>query len=137
LALKLTLFALAAALAALRFSARLKLLSYGTPENNQRRNAVMKNNKYSFNPNWTVCPGEHVKEALQHHGVTQQWLAIKTKRPLAQVNRLINGRLHLSERWAIELEKAIGMSATYWLTLEMNHRLFLERKRIKPKKKGG
>lgn len=80
---------------------------------------------YPFNPDWCVAPGDHITEWLEAHGKTQGWLAKKCKRPLSQVSRMINGRIRLTERWAIELAKATGRPAHFWYTLEAHFRIGL------------
>lgn len=89
--------------------------------------------QYKFNPDWCVCPGEHVLEWLTENRRTQAWLAEKCKRPVEQMNRLIKGHIRLTERWAVELAKAMpGQSAEHWYRLEADYRigLALGRKRI-------
>ncbi len=89
--------------------------------------------QYKFNPDWVVPPGDQITELLEIKGKTQAWLAKKCKRPVEQVNRLIKARIRLTERWAIELSKALpGVSAEYWARLEANYRvgLAMGRKRI-------
>jgi len=73
-----------------------------------------------------MCPGDHILELLETKQKTQAWLAKKCKRPVEQVNRLINGRIRLSERWAIELAKAFpGSRAEFWYRLEADYRIGL------------
>lgn len=82
--------------------------------------------QYQFNPDWCVCPGEHILEILEEKGKPQAWLAKKCKRPVEQMNRLINGHIRLTERWAIELAKALpGRSAETWYRLEADYRIGL------------
>ncbi len=87
---------------------------------------------YEFNPDWTSAPGDTIREWLEEHGETQRWLAKKTKRPVEQVNRLIQGHIRLTERWAIALGKVTTVPAEFWAVREAQYRLDLAmgRKRI-------
>ncbi len=81
--------------------------------------------QYKFNPDWCVCPGDHILEWLETAGETQAWLAKKCKRPVEQMNRLIKGRIRLTERWAIELAKVLPGGAEHWYRLEADYRIGL------------
>jgi plasmid maintenance system antidote protein VapI len=86
----------------------------------------VKRASYSFNPDWTMFPGEHVLEWLTENHKTQAWLAKKCRRPVEQVNRLIKGHIRLTERWAIELAKATKRhSPEMWYRLEADYRIGL------------
>ena len=73
--------------------------------------------------------------------MTQAWLAKKCKRPVEQLNRLVKGKIRLTERWAIELGKATNVPAEFWIVREAQHRLKLaqgKRKQTRtPSGKGG
>ncbi len=78
-----------------------------------------------FNPDWTSCPGDTIREMLEESGMTQAWLAKKCKRPIEQLNRLIKGHIRLTERWAIELGRSTNIPAEFWIVREAQHRLAL------------
>jgi addiction module HigA family antidote len=62
--------------------------------------------------------GLAVKEAAKRLGVTRQALSA-----------LLNGRAGVSASMALRLEAALGASAEMWLGMQMNHDLWLARKR--------
>jgi plasmid maintenance system antidote protein VapI len=82
-----------------------------------------------FNPDWTSCPGDTIREWLEEHGKTQRWLAQKCRRPVEQLNRLIQGRIRLTERWAIELGRVTTVPDEFWIVREAQHRLGLAKGR--------
>lgn len=84
---------------------------------------------FEHKPDWAVSPGEIISERLRELGRTQTWLALRMRRPLEQVNRLVNGRIGLRPATAIQLESALKQPAIYWLNLEAIYRLHLARKK--------
>lgn len=80
-----------------------------------------------------VPPGQAILNWLSQNHKTQAWLAAKCRRPVEQMNRLIKGRIRLTERWAIELAWTLPHGPVYWYRLEADYRigLALGRKRVK------
>lgn len=77
-----------------------------------------------------IPPGEILQEELEARGMTQQDLAKAMRRPPQAINEIIHGRKALTARTAVELERALGVSAELWLRLEASYRLGLERRRL-------
>src|SRR5450631_2765269 len=66
-------------------------------------------------------PGEIIREEfLTPLGMTQQQLAdaLHVDRPM--VNALLNGKRSVTARTALLLERALGMSAAFWLGLQQD-----------------
>jgi HTH-type transcriptional regulator / antitoxin HigA len=83
----------------------------------------MANNPPSvWQPGWTVAPGEILLEALQDRGMTQSELAQRLARPLKTVNEIIKGKATITPETAIQLERALGISARFWTGLEAQYR---------------
>lgn len=76
----------------------------------------------AWQPDWTVAPGEILLEALQDRGMTQSELAQRLARPLKTVNEIIKGKAALTPETAIQLERALGISARFWTGLEAQYR---------------
>ena len=76
-------------------------------------------------------PGETILELLEHHGLTQLELARRMGRPQEQISRLVNGKIGIEPDTAIQLERTLGMSATFWMNLDSNYREHLARFREK------
>ena len=75
-----------------------------------------------WQPNWAVPPGEILLEALQDRGMTQSELAQRTARPLKTINEIIRGKAAITAETAIQLERALGISARFWTGLEATYR---------------
>jgi HTH-type transcriptional regulator/antitoxin HigA len=75
-----------------------------------------------WQPNWAVMPGEILLEALQDRDMTQSELAQRLGRPLKTVNEIIKGKAGITAETAIQLERALGISASFWTNLETQYR---------------
>lgn len=82
-------------------------------------------------PEWSVAPGELLAEALQEREMTQAELARRMGRPLKTISEIANGKASITADTAIQLERALGISASFWNGLETRYReaLALERAR--------
>jgi HTH-type transcriptional regulator/antitoxin HigA len=80
-----------------------------------------------WQPDWGVPPGEILLEALQERAMTQSELARRTDRPLKTINEIIKGKAAITPETAIQLERALGISARVWNGLEANYREHLAR----------
>lgn len=80
-----------------------------------------------WQPDWAVAPGEILLEALQDREMTQSELAHRLGRPLKTVNEIIKGKAAITPETAIQLERAIGISARFWTGLETQYRDSLAR----------
>ncbi|MDD5546298.1 MAG: HigA family addiction module antitoxin [Candidatus Omnitrophica bacterium] len=78
--------------------------------------------KYKFNPDYAVAPGETVLEYLNHLGMTQAELSTRTGRPLKTINEIIKGKQAITPETALQFERALGMTASFWNNLEKNYR---------------
>lgn len=66
---------------------------------------------------WTVPPGETLAEALEERDMSQTMLAEQTGFSLKHVNLVINGRAGIGPEFALALERVLGISAEFWVTL--------------------
>jgi HTH-type transcriptional regulator/antitoxin HigA len=76
----------------------------------------------AWQPNWAVAPGDILLEALQDRGMTQAELAQRTARPPKTINEIIKGKAAITAETAIQLERAVGISARFWTGLEATYR---------------
>jgi addiction module HigA family antidote len=74
-----------------------------------------------------VAPGEILLEALQDRDMTQSELAQRLGRPLKTVNEIIKGKAAIAPETAIQLERALGIAASFWTNLETQYRDTLAR----------
>ncbi len=72
-------------------------------------------------------PGKFLAEELEARGISQRALAAKMERSLQVINAIVRGKKSITAETALGLEKALGVSATFWLNLEMQHQLALAR----------
>jgi HTH-type transcriptional regulator / antitoxin HigA len=75
-----------------------------------------------WQPDWGVPPGEILLEALQERTMTQSELARRMDRPLKTINEIVKGKAAITPETAIQLERALGISARVWNGLETAYR---------------
>jgi len=77
-------------------------------------------------------PGEMLlEEFLIPMGLTQQDLANAIRVPYQRVNELINGRRGMTPSTALRLERFLGMSASFWLNLQLRWDLYFAQEKEK------
>jgi addiction module HigA family antidote len=70
-------------------------------------------------------PGEMlVEEFLKPMGLTQRELAQAIHVPYQRVNEIVNGKRGMTPSTALRLEKYLGMSASFWLNLQLRWDLY-------------
>src|SRR4030042_355719 len=87
--------------------------------------AKMKNT--SCQPNYAIPPGETLRETLETISMTQTELADRTGRPKKTINEIITGKAAITAETALQLERVLGISASFWNNLERNYRETLAR----------
>lgn len=80
-----------------------------------------------FVPDYAVPPGETLLETIESLGLSQSDLAERTGRPRKTINEIINGKAAITPETAVQLERVLGVDASFWITLETNYRLALAR----------
>jgi addiction module HigA family antidote len=83
----------------------------------------------TWKPTWAVSPGEVLAEALEERGMTQAELGRRMARPLKTISEIATGKAAITPETAIQLERALGISATTWLSLESRYRAAQARER--------
>ena len=70
-------------------------------------------------------PGEMLQEEfLKPMGLTQRELAKSIHVPYQRINELVNGKRGMTPSTALRLEKYFGMSASFWLNLQLRWDLY-------------
>ncbi len=73
-------------------------------------------------------PGEMLlEEFLNPMGLTQRDLADAIHVPYQRVNELVNGRRGVTPSTALRLAKYFGMSADFWMNLQLDYEMTLAR----------
>lgn len=92
-----------------------------------------------WTPDWSVHPGEILREELKARGITQALFAADIQRPAKTINKIIKGKQRITADTALDLEDALGISATFWARLQAEHDVWAARQRrdaVKPTRDG-
>ena len=72
-----------------------------------------------------ITPGEILlEEFLKPMELTQRELAAAIHVPYQRINEVINGKRGMTPSTALRLEKYFGMSASFWLNLQLRWELY-------------
>lgn len=83
--------------------------------------------KKEFCPNYAIPPGETLRETLDAMGMSQAELAERTGRPKKTINEIISGKAAITAETALQLERVLGVPASFWTNLERNYQETLAR----------
>lgn len=72
-----------------------------------------------FIPDYAIAPGEILEDELGLRSMTQRELSEKTGLSLKHISQIINGKAPITPETALSFERVLGMTARYWLNLEM------------------
>jgi antitoxin HigA-1 len=76
-------------------------------------------------------PGEVLGEELVAREIPQKEFAELVDMRPPHLNELIKGKRHVSAILALKLEKQLGISAAFWLRLQVDYDLKMARKQLK------
>lgn len=80
-----------------------------------------------FAPDWISHPGESILDIIEERGWSQSELAQRLGYTEKHVSQLLNGKVPLTMDAAVRLERVLGSTAEFWLTLETNYQRHKER----------
>ena len=83
---------------------------------------MIKGEDMELKPDYAVIPGKTVRDSLEVLRMSQTELARRMSRPLKTINEIIKGKAAITADTAIQLEKVLGPSATFWNNLERQYR---------------
>ena len=83
--------------------------------------------KLTYEPDYDIHPGETLLETLKTLGITQEELAERTGCPLKTINEIVLGKAAILADTALQLERALGVSATFWNNAQRNYEARLVR----------
>lgn len=72
-------------------------------------------------PNYAIPPGETLRETLEAIGMTQTELAKRSGHPKKTINEIIAGKMAITADTALQLERVLGVPASFWNNLEKNY----------------
>jgi len=84
-------------------------------------------NQYA--PDEVSPPGETLAETLKAIGITQKELAARSGRPIKTINEIIKGKTAITFDTALQFERVLGISASFWNNRERHYQEALARKR--------
>jgi antitoxin HigA-1 len=79
----------------------------------------------------SLHPGELLMDELEARDIKKSAFAEKLGMKPGHFSDLLYGRRHVSASIALKLEKLLGISAEYWMRLQVYHDLFVERNKQK------
>lgn len=80
-------------------------------------------------PDVASPPGETLAEVLSDRGMSQVELAERMGRPKKTISEIIGAKAELTSETALQLERVLGVPASFWSNLERNYRDSLARAR--------
>jgi len=80
-----------------------------------------------YAPDYAVPPGETLLETIDALGMTQADLAARTGRTLKTINEIIKGKAPIRPETALQLERVLGIPASFWNNRDCNYREALAR----------
>ncbi|MBW4568941.1 MAG: HigA family addiction module antidote protein [Tolypothrix carrinoi HA7290-LM1] len=81
-----------------------------------------------YTPDYVSPPGETLQEILEEREMSQTELAERTGRPKKTINEIINGKAAITPETALQLERVLGIPATFWNNRERQYQEALARK---------
>ena len=78
-----------------------------------------------YHPDVVSPPGETLLEVLEERGITQAELADRTGRPRKTINEIVKGKTAITPETALQLERVLGVPASFWNARETLYREFL------------
>ena len=79
-----------------------------------------------------IHPGEILMgDVIEGFGVTQHKLAVSIGVPPGRVNEMVHGKRGVTADTAIRLARYFGTSEEFWMNLQSNYELRLERRALK------
>lgn len=84
---------------------------------------------FRYSPDYSVSPGDTLRETLEALGMTQVQLARRTELSQKHINQVVQGLASISPETALALERVTGVPSRFWNTLEANYQSRLARRR--------
>ena len=91
------------------------------------RKRTKEKNRYQYDPDYAVVPGETLQETIDALGIDQRELAARAGLSAKHVNQVIKGVAPITQDTAIRLERVTAVPARMWNNLEANYREQLAR----------
>lgn len=83
----------------------------------------------AYLPDRVSSPGETLQEVLEDRQMSQAELAERTGRPKKTINEIVKGKATITPETALQLERVLGIPASFWNSLERNYQEAVARQR--------
>jgi len=87
----------------------------------------MTETRIRYQPETVTPPGNTIADLLDERCMTQTELAQRMGRPVNKVNEIIHGRRAITPETALQLERVLGTSSSYWLNHEAHYQAYKKR----------
>lgn len=85
----------------------------------------MKKDLPAFRISRLILNGEFLKDMiLEERGLTQKWLAVQIGCAERKISEICTNKRGISASFAIELERVLGISAEFWVTMQAKWDLY-------------
>jgi addiction module HigA family antidote len=84
-----------------------------------------------YRPSSVSPPGDTLAALLEDKGLTQAELARRLDRPIKTINEIVKGKAAITPDTAVQLERALGAPADFWLARECAYREWLAREKAR------
>jgi len=85
----------------------------------------------TFRPNYTVPPGETLRETVKTMAITQAELGKRIGQSRRIIKEVVRGKAAITTEMAFELDRALGIPASFWINLEKNYQKSMDRLKAK------
>jgi addiction module HigA family antidote len=89
---------------------------------------MIETNRNQFVPDHVSPPGATLEETIEAMGMSQAELADRMGRPKKTINEIIKGKASITADTALQLEKVLGVSASFWTNRERLYQEALARR---------
>ncbi len=79
------------------------------------------NNKYTFDPDYAIPPGETLQETIDYIGISKKELSDRTGLTVKSISRILSGEQPIMYKTANKLELATNVPAKFWNNLQANY----------------
>lgn len=79
----------------------------------------------------SLHPGEILQDELESRGIKKTEFAQMLGMKASHFSELLHSKRHVSAAMAIQLEKLLGISAEYWMRVQVYYDLYVERHKKK------
>lgn len=83
--------------------------------------------KNQYRPDYVSPPGETLMETIVALGMSQADLSERTGRSKKRINGIIEGKAPITPKMSLELERVLGVPASFWNNRERHYRENLAR----------